>query len=279
MKTAIALGTFDGLHKGHLAVIKPTLEYSSRVVTFEFPPKFADGRDNLLMTPNDKISALEKIGVKDIETLKFHEIKDIEAEDFLTLLNQKYSPALISCGENYRFGKGAKGNKNILKEFCEKHSIIFNCATLQTDGGEVICSTAIRKLIENGEIHKANKLLFSPFSFKTAVNHGDGRGHTLGFPTANQDYPDCLIRPLFGVYETRATVDGREYKAITNIGIRPTFKTDSITCETYLLGFKDNVYNKEMKLEFLRFLRKEKKFENTNALKLQIEKDIREVLL
>ncbi len=276
MKTAIALGTFDGLHAGHRAVIEKTADFFSVAVTFKTPPKnIILGKSQLLMLPEQRAALLKKLGVNQVDMQNFEDVRNIEAAAYLENLYQKYKPTRIVCGYNYRFGKNALGDTALLAEFCKKNNIEFCCVDALCDGENEISSTIIREYIKSGQIQKANSLLFDTFSFTAQVMHGDKRGRTLGFPTANQQYPELLVKTKFGVYISRVTIQGKTYDAITNIGIRPTFKTESVGCETYIKGFCGDIYGKVMKTELIKFVREEQKFGSLEELKQAISNDIK----
>ena len=277
MKRAIALGTFDGVHKGHRAVLNLPDDMQKTAVIFALPPKaLLSGEPRSIMTAKDKCAALKKIGIDEIFTLDFDRVKDMPPEDFLVFLKEKFSPALISCGFNYHYGKNAAGNTQMLGDFCKRNGIEFNCHGAVSEDGEPVSSTRIRKYLKNGEIEAANALLTFPFSFTAEVISGDRRGRTIGFPTVNQRYPSELIPIKFGVYKTKIILDGAEYRGITNIGIRPTFKTDYIISETYIIGFSGNLYGKEITTVPTHFVRGEVKFSSVEELKRQIQNDIKE---
>ncbi len=276
IKTAIALGTFDGLHNGHLAVIEKTLPFYSVAVTFYIPPKnIILNEPQLLIMPDDRENRLKMLGVDRVVMQDFEKVKNISAYDYLCDLKQKFNPSLIVCGFNYRFGKGAVGDTALLSDFCADNGIEFCCIPAQTVENSVVSSTEIRSLIKSGKIEKASKMLFGGFCFTAPVLNGDKRGRTIGFPTANQHYPELLVKPEYGVYISRVTVDGRSYSAITNIGVRPTYKTDTVGCETYIKGFAGDIYGRQMKTELLKFVRKEKKFDSLSQLKNAIENDVK----
>lgn len=277
MKRAIALGTFDGVHKGHRAVLTLPEDMKKTAVVFALPPKAVlSGEPCSIMTPRDKCAALKKIGIDEIFTLDFDRVKDMPPEDFLGFLKEKFSPDLVSCGFNYHFGKNAAGNTATLGDFCKRNGIEFNCHGAVSEKGEPVSSTRIRGYLKKGEIENANKLLTFPFSFTAEVISGDRRGRTIGFPTVNQRYPRELIPLKFGVYKSKITVGEAEYDGITNIGIRPTFKTDYIISETYIIGFSGDLYGKEITTVPTRFVRGEVKFSSVEELKNQIERDIKE---
>ena len=253
MKTALALGTFDGLHKGHREVLRLPDGCKKIAVIFPLPPKaLITGKPLALMLPQDKETALKDLGIDEIFTLDFEKVRTMPPEDFLRLLTDKFSPDLISCGFNYRFGKNAAGDKNLLEDFCKERGIALKC-------------------------EKANRLLYKPFSYTAEVISGDKRGRTLGFPTVNQRYPQCLLPPKFGVYVSRVTVDGREYNGITDIGVRPTFKTDYIISETFIKDFSGDIYGDTVTVSPRRFVRGEVKFSSVSELKAQINADLKEL--
>lgn len=278
MKTAIVLGTFDGLHKGHRAVIENARGFYTVAVTFSMPPKVYFGAPpELLMLPEDKEAGLKSLGVGEIHTLDFGKTVNISPEDFFYYIKEKFSPALISCGFNYRFGKGAAGDVNTLKSLCEKNGVDFKCA--QSVGGEnPVSSSALRAMIAAGDIAKANEQIFGGFGFTGKVIHGDARGTVFGFPTANQIFPEQLVKPLFGVYKSKIIIDGEEYDGITNIGVRPTYKTDFTGCETFIKDFHGDIYLKPATLKFTDFVRTEKKFPTREALITAVKADIKAVL-
>ena len=275
MKNAIALGTFDGIHIAHKEVLNLPEDFKKIAVTFEKPPKmFLSGNYELIMSFDEKCQSLKLLGFDEIVALNFLTIKDTEPEDFLSFLYKNYNPAVISCGFNYRFGKDGKGDVDLLKKFCQEKDIALNVCKQVTVQEQVISSSFVRDLLKSGEIEKANSFLLKPFSFSAEVIEGDKRGRTIGFPTINQKYPKDLVKIKFGVYKTKVLVDGKEYDAVTNIGLRPTFESNYVISETYIKDFSGDLYGKTVKVIPYKFLREEKKFSNLRDLKNQIEKDI-----
>lgn len=259
--------------------MEKTLGFYSVAVTFKIPPKSVMGNSlDLLMDPEEKISALREFGTDEVLCLNFRDVRNTAPTDFLDFIFDKYSPSRICCGFNYCFGRGAQGTAETIARYCEKNNARFICCDPVSDGGQVISSTYIRSLIEKGDISRANAFLFKPFSFSAPVINGDRRGRTLGFPTANQIFPKELVKPRFGVYASSVIIDGREYRGVTNIGIRPSFKTDYIGCETYIFNFKGNLYNKNIRLMPYCFIRPEKSFSNQEDLKNAISNDIKTAL-
>lgn len=275
MKNAIALGSFDGLHTGHRAVLTETLDLRSVAVTFRVPPK-AVGRGGLLMTPEEKIEALKDFGMEEVYLLDFKEVRDLEPEAFLELLVKKFKPERLVCGFNYRFGRGAAGNTQTLLDFCAKNEIEAKVVESVTQEGTVVSSTAIRDRLSAGEIEKANEFLYRDFSFSGKVLHGDSRGRTLGFPTVNQQYPKELVALKNGVYAVEVAVGDRIFGGVANIGHRPTFETKEIFSETFLFDFSGDLYGKTVTVYPKKFLREEVRFLSEEELKAAVERDIAE---
>lgn len=277
MRTALILGTFDGLHKGHRAVIEAAKGFYTVAVTFGIPPKFFSGDYKLLMTPEDKSAGLKELGVDEIYTLDFDKVRDISPGDFFSDITYKFSPSRIVCGFNYRFGKGAAGDTDTLAKLCAGKGIEL-VAVKSVGGDRPVSSSMIRSLVEEGNVAAANRQIYGGFGFTAPVLHGDGRGRTLGFPTVNQEFPASLAVPKFGVYESRVIIEGAVYKSITNLGVRPTYKTDFIGCETFIKGFSGDVYGKAVTLKLDRFIRPEKSFSNKDELMKAVKADIKSVL-
>lgn len=274
MKTAIVLGAFDGLHEGHRKVIKQAQGYDSIAVTFDIPPKCV-GAAQMLILPEDKVQRIKSLGINQVVMQRFDDVKNIAPLDYLEELKNKYKPSRIVCGFNYRFGKNAEGDTRLLKTFCEDNGIEFVCVPAVMQDGVVISSTEIRNLIRKGKMQEATKQIYGGFCFTGEVLHGDKRGRTIGFPTANQDFPTDLVRPKLGVYISRITVNGKEYDAVTNLGIRPTYQTQEVGCETYIKDFSDEIYGEKIKTQLLSFIRPEQKFSSIDELKNAILNDVK----
>jgi len=270
---AVALGTFDGLHSGHKAVLQNILKKGAEplVLTFDLPPRI-NQKNNLIMMPEDKINALKELGIK-AEVMEFQKVKDVSAMDFLLFIKEKFSPKIIATGYDFRFGKSALGDTQLISDFCKTNNITYYCTDAVTVDDEPVSSTCIRELISLGELKKANKMLGYRFGFSGEITHGDERGRTIGFPTINIVYPVGLVVPKFGVYASFTEIDGVLYKSVTDIGVRPTFKTDFIISETNIMNFNGNIYEKTARIHLVDFIRPEMKFGNLNELKAAIEKD------
>lgn len=278
MKTAIAFGVFDGLHAGHRAVLSETLGYKRTAVTFLHPPKLADNGGGLLMTYPCRERALKALGMDKVVCLDLKDYKCMSPIDFLNLIKQKFDVALIACGENFKFGKNALGDVLLLKDFCKENGIILSLVPPQKENGAVISSSLIRNLIAGGDIALANKYLYMPYNFTSKVIRGDMRGRKLGFPTINQEIPKELILPKCGVYASLVIIDKKEYPAVSNIGVRPTYKTDHIAAETHIIGYFGDLYGREVTVFLKKYLRGEQRFNTKDDLIKAIKNDISEVI-
>lgn len=275
MSNAIALGTFDGVHSGHRAVLNmPDGFHKTAVIFGEAPKLVLSGTGDSIMTPEKKIKILHGIGIDDVYMLDFEKVRNETPEEFLAFLKTKFSPSLISCGFNYRFGHNGVGNVDTLRNFCGENGIELRCCEPVLNNGVPVSSSLIRDMLKNGDVESANKLMLCGFSYTSEVIHGDRRGRTIGFPTINQRYPEQLVKLKFGVYSVLVRFDGEEYFGITNIGIRPTYPSDFVISETYIDSFCGDIYGKETEICPLRFLRGETKFNSIEELKSQISKDI-----
>ena len=224
--SSVALGTFDGLHKGHMKVLESALSSSGDgvvpfVLLFDCPPqKILSGAEPpCIMTDSDRNDFLREMGFQ-IKTVSFEELHNMSPEDFVKdILHDRLFAKTVCCGYNYRFGKGGCGDSEELSKLCKKYGIETVICDEQTVDGEPVSSTLIRKLISDGNMKKAEKLLGRPFSYTLEVIHGQQKGRLLGFPTANQIFPENFAIPKYGVYSSKTTIDGKIFKSITNIGI------------------------------------------------------------
>lgn len=285
-KYALALGTFDGLHKGHLQVLETTKKYSSQglipaMLMFDCHPlKAVKGiTPPLLITQDDKEKLANDFGVLPIP-VRFQDIRDLSPEEFVTeiLIKNNNAGAVVS-GENFHFGKDGKGNSKILRELCEKYGIVYEVAESAMYKGEMISSTRIREALSQGDITSANEMLGRNFSYDFLVVEGNRIGKKiLGFPTINQHFPTGFINLKHGVYASKSTVDGIVYPSVTNFGCHPTIGGDKVLSETCILGFDGDLYNQKIRVELLDFIRAEKKFNGKDELKAQIDADTKSAI-
>ena len=268
--TTLLLGGFDGLHLGHRQLLRCAKQYPNPVGVMTI----FGGKGDCIFTQEERELVFKKAGIDFVFELDFSKIKDLSPEAFLGALQKEFTPSLLLCGEDFRFGAGAKGDPATLKN--QNGAMVQVLPLLEKDGKKV-SSYEIKQCLASGEIQEANSLLGERFFLVGEVVKDRQVGRKLGFPTANILYPQGKFPLKKGVYETRVTVDGVEYKAITNYGTRPTFEDDTLVTETYLDGYHGNLYGKRLQVEFIRYLRGVERFDSAEALKEQLQADIRRV--
>lgn len=284
--TSIALGFFDGVHIAHQNIIASAVSHAKRlslepvVLTFDKSPQELLKKDvSYIMTTEEKEKICETLGAKLCLIETDMEFLSKEPEEFVKeVLLEKYNARHVSCGYNYRFGKGGKGDAELLKKLGEKYGFSVDAVECITNEGKEISSSRIRKLLKEGNIKEANELLGRRFSLTGEVCRGKQLGSTIGFPTANVFIQNKMLLPKNGVYETRTYIKGREYASITNVGVNPTVGGEALKTETYIHDLSESLYGDKIRIEFVRFLREEAKFSSVEALKMQISSDIRQIL-
>jgi riboflavin kinase / FMN adenylyltransferase len=272
----IAIGTFDGVHLGHREVIRG----ADTVVTFEPHPAAVvapGGAPRLLTTLERKTELISDLGVDELVVIPFD--RDFAARSARSFVDDVLVGALraehVSVGENFRFGHKAAGDEALLRADDRFETRV---APLVEVDGEVVSSSHIRGLVLGGALEYADKLLGAPFTVAGEVVEGDRRGRTLGFPTANLVPQDGYVVPGHGVYACRAhTAEGLVHLAATNVGVRPMFVTGrGELIETFLVDFDGDLYGSRLRVEFLKRLRGEKRFESVEALIEQMGRDVEE---
>ena len=280
--TAVALGYFDGIHVGHRAVLHKALDSAKEknlipvVMLFDIHPrKLVSGVvPPMLMSEQQKREALIKMGFRVVD-FDFRKGMNLSHEEFSEkILIDELNAKFVSCGYDYRYGKGGKGNSATLREtLSEKGIEVCTLEPIMLDS-EAVSSTKIRQLISEGEIRKANTMLGKEFSYHIVVEKGDGIGHTIGTPTINQYFPEDFIVPKYGVYASKVMIEGKAYASVTNIGIRPTVGGTSLRSETCIFDFSENLYGKKIEVFLIEYIRGEKKFSSVEELKKAIGNDI-----
>ncbi len=280
----VALGNFDGVHAGHQAVIGRALEIArargvpTLVATFDphpvrhFQPDAAPFR---LTTLDQRQRYLAEMGVDAMVVFSFGaELASVTADDFVTRwLGGHLGVTGVVTGEDFTFGKGRGGNISVLRALGTALGISCEAVGPVCDADGAISSSRIREALQAGDCETATRLLTRPFAVEGAVMHGDKNGRKLGFPTANIDMGSYL-RPLYGIYAVRGLLhDGRRVDGAANIGIRPSFDPPKEILEPHFFDFKDDLYGKTLEIEFVHFLRPEKKFDSLDDLMEQIARD------
>ncbi len=274
----IALGTFDGLHIGHKAVLfSDKKAYDKRIALLftEHPQKLLTGKNpGELLTRAKKERLLKQWGYEP-QYIDFGEISKETPEEFVDdILIKKYGATALCCGFNYRFGKNAEGDVALLKRLCgEREMSLTVCNEIDYDSLPV-SSTRIRDAIRNGDVETANKMLGYHFSYDFEVVHGDARGRILGSPTINQFFPEDFTVAEYGVYASYTLIDGKKYVSVTNIGVRPTVEGISEKrSETNIIGFNGDLYGQRVEVSLLKKIRDEMKFNSFDELSNQIASD------
>ncbi|HTK36656.1 MAG TPA: bifunctional riboflavin kinase/FAD synthetase [Caulobacteraceae bacterium] len=281
---AVALGAFDGVHRGHRAVIASAAAAARRlgaplgVVTFEpHPRRFFDpeGEPFRVANADQQARAVADLGVDRLYRLPFDaELAALSDQDFARqVLGEGLGVSHVSAGSDITFGRGRSGNAAALGAYGEKFGFEVAVAPLLQDGGAKCSSTAIRAALTRGRPEEAAKLLGRPFAIEGVVVHGDHLGRTIGFPTANMALGD-YVRPAQGIYAARTRLgDGREIASIAYIGRRPTVDGIDERLEVNLFDFDEDLYGQTLETDLIAFLRGDEKFSGLDAMKAQIARD------
>jgi len=273
----VAVGEFDGVHLGHREVMRG----ADTVLTFEPHPRTVVSPDSAprLLTPLEvKADLIAGLGVQELVVIPFDgAFASRSPQDFIDhVLVEQLGAVRVSVGENFRFGHRARGDVALLRAQDAFETRVVELVELD---GEIVSSTHIRELIEAGVMERAGECLGSPFQLRGTVAHGDKRGRSLGFPTANIVPDPALVCPGHGVYACRAAVElegeWQWWPAATNVGVRPTFVTGrGLLVEAFLLGFDGDLYGRELRLAFLSRLRGELRFDSVDDLIVQMARDV-----
>lgn len=282
-RTAIALGTFDGVHIGHQSIIGQAMTLArshgllSVVFTFSNHPLSVVAPERVPVQIGDNISKaefLKEMGVDLLLNVAFSEKLSKESpEAFLEKLKDSCNAKYVVTGPNFTFGYKGKGNTRMLSRVAGSYGFKAEIGEAVQLNGRMVSSTRIRGLIEDGDLELTNEYLGRPFSFGGRVIHGDQRGRTIGFPTANLAIPDKRAMLPNGAYGVYVIIDGEQFKGIANVGNNPTFEGCNRRLEVHVLDFTGNLYNKPVTVQFVKKLRDEKKFSGIEALVKQLHAD------
>ena len=280
-KTAVTLGSFDGLHKGHIAVIACAFEMQKKhgllplVLLFDKHPMLTvSGKaPDMILQPSLRDELIAQTGAGR-RIVSFREVRDMSCREFFEkILIEKLNAGGVCCGWNYRFGKNNEGGIEELKALCAEYGVELMITPPVDFGGSPVSSTRIRKAVENGDIPLANAMLGREFRYRLTVVDGQHRGRLIGAPTINQRFDNGFVIPKKGVYASATLVDGVLYPSVTNIGLRPSFENEDFRSETCILGFSGNLYGQEIEVRLLEYLRDEIKFNSIEELSAQINSD------
>lgn len=282
-ETAVALGIFDGIHKGHSAVLERTKEAKGSglvpaVFTFNTQSIITkhDEPYRFIMPDSEKLQMLDDMGIGYVCSPDFEVMKEMSAEDFVRLiLIEKMNAKAVVCGPEFRFGKDASCGYSELRQFGEKYGFEVFLVKPFTIDNIPVSSSYIKELIKNGDVEKAEMFLGRSPSVYGEVIHGNEIGRTIDFPTINQAFYENQVIPKFGVYVSQTLVSGKSYRSVTNIGVKPTVENNGKpVCETHLLDFSGDLYGSTVRVTLLEYIRGECRFGSLDELKEQIGKDI-----
>ena len=284
---AVAIGNFDGVHRGHARIMRQLCErareLSGPAVVFTFDP-----HPVLLLRPQQapppltwterKAELISTLGVDAVVVYPTdEELLSLTSEAFFSQIIQgKLAASAMVEGPNFRFGRGRAGDISTLKQLCSETNISLEVVSPIMLDNEYISSSRIRSLVRDGNLDLANRMLIQPYRIRGLVTHGVGRGHRIGFPTANLGAVDTLL-PASGVYAGRAKFGDRLYPAAINIGSNPTFGEDKLKVEVHLVDFQGTLYGETLEVDFLCRLRDTRPFDSVEQLKRQLERDIQSV--
>ena len=282
--TAVALGNFDGVHFGHQELIRrmkagaDARGLKAAVFTFSNHPKdLLPGAKKVknILYPEDKMRILEEMGVDYVFNTPFtEEILRMSPEEFIEeILVKRFNIREAYCGFNYSFGYKASGTPEVLMHEGLKHGFGIHVQEPYVVDGIVVSSTYIRQLIEEGRMEECTKFMGRMYSVSGEIIMGNKIGRTIGFPTCNTLVDDTMITPPNGVYITTCTIDGVTRPSVTNVGVKPTIGTYEKNIETHIFDFNEDVYGKQIRVDFIKHTRGEKKFNGIDELKKQIESD------
>ncbi|MGE0754725.1 MAG: bifunctional riboflavin kinase/FAD synthetase [Alphaproteobacteria bacterium] len=282
--SVLALGNFDGVHRGHQAILHHVIDMAKHeermpaVMTFEPHPRayFSKGQPVCIYRFRQKVQRMEETGIRAMFVLRFNEkLAGTTARSFVEhILHEQLAVHHVVTGYNFAFGKGREGNTEFLAGQGHRLGFGFTAVpAIAEEDGTVISTSAVRQALAAGDIAKAVRMLGHSFTICGRVMHGDKRGRTLGFPTANISLHK-LYAPRFGVYAVRVQVADRHFEAVANLGIKPTVGGRKPLLEVHIFNFDEDIYGQQARVELLHFIRPEQSFETIDALQAQIKKDV-----
>lgn len=283
---SLALGFFDGVHRGHQAVIEQAKVQAQEnnvklaVMTFDPHPSIVLGNSNekvLYITPlQQKIAILEEMGVETLFVVRFtSDFAQLSPKEFVQLFVKDLGVKHVTAGFDYTFGQKGKGNMDLMPELCGS-DITVQVVEKKLADEEKISSTRIRQLLKDGDMHTVYELLGRPYRTPGIVIHGDKRGRTIGFPTANVQADEGSFIPANGVYVVKISVQDEWFVGVCNIGFKPTFKNPdekNLSIEVHIVDFDKNIYGEEVEIDWYKWVRAEQKFDGIDALIEQLTKD------
>lgn len=284
-KRVIALGFFDGIHIGHAALLERTVQRAREigatpsVLSFDIhPDTLVFGKEvPLINSSAGRADLIRRLfGIENVIFIHFdRSVMQMPWQEFVQTLIQEMDAAWVVVGHDFRFGWKGEGTAQRLQDYCAELGLGCDIIPPVMLEGRVVSSTYIRELIEAGEMERANMYLGHPHTLVDTVHYGYRLGTKMGTPTINMRFPDGVLVPRHGVYAARAVLDdGSEHMAVTNVGVRPTVSGEErVSVESFILDYSGNLYDRQVRVEFFRFIRPEMKFPSVDALKAQILRD------
>ncbi len=284
-RAVVAVGVFDGVHRGHQTVLEELAVLAEAqsglirgVLTFDPHPLAVvapDRAPQLLGTIHQRLGRLEAHGVDVVGVLPFAQIRSMDPDQFIkSVLVDAFGAAAVAIGSDFRFGLDRSGDVQTLKTAGEMWGFATDAVPLLSEDDTQLSSTRIRALIAAGDVEEAAVLLGRPYAIEGPVVRGEGRGKTIGIPTANVNYEPSIVLPATGVYAGCVTFENNRIPAVTNVGIRPTFDGRSVTVEAHLIDWDGDLYGRMIEVELTHRLREEKRFDGVESLVKQIRSDV-----
>jgi riboflavin kinase/FMN adenylyltransferase len=280
----LTIGSFDGVHRGHVKVVRRLLQLARRqgapttVMTFDPHPRCVLAPDTCplsLTTVDEKAVILADLGVDHLVVMPFtHKLSQLTATEFMDKTTASLPLLGLVIGYDFALGHQRRGDRAFLEHYGEHHGCAVEVITQHSAEGHVISSSRIRELLQEGQVAHAARLLGRHYSISSFVEHGAGRGSRIGFPTANLAITPNKLVPKNGVYAVWVDIAGRTYPGALNAGYRPTFGENRLTVEAFVFDFEGDIYNQDVRVRFVQRIRDEKRFESPDALVKQIGKDV-----
>jgi riboflavin kinase/FMN adenylyltransferase len=280
----LTIGSFDGVHRGHVKVVRRLVQQARRqgaptaVMTFDPHPRCVLAPDTCplsLTTVDEKAAVVAELGVEHLVVMPFtHRLSQLTATEFMDKTTASLPLSGLVIGYDFALGHQRRGDRPFLEHYGEHHGFAVEVITPHSTEGHVVSSSRIRELLLEGQVAHAARLLGRHYSISSFVEHGAGRGSRIGFPTANLAITPNKLVPKNGVYAIWVDIAGRTYAGALNAGYRPTFGENRLTVEAFVFDFEGDIYNQDVRVRFVQRIRDERRFESPEALVKQIGKDV-----